>query len=655
MFNPIKILPSLLFFLLGLCSYASLYQLDSLKTSLSSKSDSIKVISYNKLANHYRIISEFDSAKSYVHNGLEISKKNNWDYGIALSYNSLTYINIYEFDLEAAMINGVAALNISEAKNDKENLGFAYLYIGYVNMVLKEYDEVLYYYNKSLALRKELGNNYNLGFSYTYIGNYYTGINKFDSAEHYHSLALATRIKTSDKRSIADSYLLLGSALFHQKKYDPAIRNYALALEKYEEINDKRRLAETYRNYSEVFIYKNELGLAEHYLMKSLEIADEIGAVDNLIPIYNELAFLQEKKGTFQEAYDYLRKYVAYKDSIETGTVYREVTKQILKHKRDKEEKIKQIQHEKEKETQQILTTAIACGLVLVVIFLLFVFNRLRITKKQKLVIEDQKKKVEHQKEEVEAAHQEIKDSITYAKRIQSAILPTDEIFKENLKESFILYKPKDIVAGDFYWMEQVNNKNEHTTLFAAADCTGHGVPGAMVSVVCNNALNRSVREYGITDPGNLLDKTREIVSEEFDKSHEDVKDGMDIALCSLEGNTLKYAGANNPLWIIRNGEIIETKANKQPIGQFDNPQPYKTHTFEVIKGDCIYIFSDGYVDQFGGEKGKKFKTKAFRELLLSANKLTMLEQKTFLIDVFNKWKGDLEQIDDVCIIGVRI
>jgi serine phosphatase RsbU (regulator of sigma subunit) len=644
--------------------------IDSLKLSLNSTSDSVKVISYNKLANHYRIISEFDSANSNAHSGLEISEKTKWNYGIALSYNSLAYINIYEFDLEAAMKNAVAALNVSEANNDKENLGFAYLYIGYVNMVLKENDEVLYYYNKSLTLRKELGNNYNLGFSYTYIGNYYTGINKYDSAEYYHSLALKTRMKTSDIRSIADSYLLLGSALFYQKKYDPAIKNYALALAKYEQINDKRRLAEAYRNYSEVFIYKNELGLAEHYLMKSLEIAAEIGAVDNLIPIYNELAFLQEKKGTFKEAYDYLRKHVAYKDSIETGTVYREVTKQILKHKRDKEEKIKQIQNEKEKETQQILTAAISCGLILVVIFLIFVFNRLRITKKQKLVIEDQKKKVEHQKEEVETAHQEIKDSITYAKRIQSAILPPNKLVKEYLKESFILYKPKDIVAGDFYWMESVNGigakesidelqtpntQNSQLILFAAADCTGHGVPGAMVSVVCNNALNRSVREYGLTNPGEILDKTREIVIEEFGKSHEEVKDGMDIALCSLEENTLKYAGANNPLWIIRNDEIIETKANKQPIGQFDNPKPHNTHTFELIKGDCIYIFSDGYVDQFGGEKGKKFKTNAFRKLLLSINNLPMEEQKTFITDVFNKWKGNLEQIDDVCIIGVRI
>jgi len=262
-------------------------------------------------------------------------------------------------------------------------------------------------------------------------------------------------------------------------------------------------------------------------------------------------------------------------------------------------------------------------------------------------------KETELQKEIVDEKNREILDSINYAKRIQSAILPSTKLVKEYLQQSFILYKPKDIVAGDFYWMEHKEGK----VLFAAADCTGHGVPGAMVSVVCNNALNRSVREYGLSDPGKILDKTREIVINEFEKSEEDVKDGMDIALCSLEGNKLSYAGAHNALWIIRNGsnKIEETKANKQPIGKFDLTTPYTTHSFELEKGDSVYIFSDGYVDQFGGPKGKKFKAKAFRELLLSIQD-TPMEEHSFLIDkAFEKWRGNIEQIDDVCVIGIRI
>jgi serine phosphatase RsbU (regulator of sigma subunit)/ligand-binding sensor domain-containing protein len=301
-----------------------------------------------------------------------------------------------------------------------------------------------------------------------------------------------------------------------------------------------------------------------------------------------------------------------------------------------------------------------------IIVFILLIYFSIKLSvnriKQQNIRLEEtvqvrtkevvkQKAEAEKQRDLVNEKNREITDSIQYAKRIQSAILPPDKVVKEYLKESFILYKPKDIVAGDFYWMENIEQK----ILFAAADCTGHGVPGAMVSVVCNNALNRSVREYGLTDPGEILDKTREIVIQEFEKSDEEVKDGMDIALCSIEGNQLKYAGANNPLWLIRKGEIIETKANKQPIGKFDTPLPYTTHTFELQKEDSVYIFSDGYVDQFGGVKGKKFKAKAFRTLLLSVQDQSMEKQKIIIDEAFENWRGNVEQVDDVCLIGVRV
>ena len=259
--------------------------------------------------------------------------------------------------------------------------------------------------------------------------------------------------------------------------------------------------------------------------------------------------------------------------------------------------------------------------------------------------------KVNLQKLKLEIKNKEITDSINYARRIQQAILPPESKINNHLKNNFILYLPKDIVAGDFYWLEA----KEDRVLFAAADCTGHGVPGAMVSVVCNNALNRSVREYDLTDPGKILDKTREIVIQEFEKSDEEVRDGMDIAICSLIGDKLEYAGAHNPLWIVRNGVLLETKANKQPIGKFDNLLPYTTHSFVLEKGDTVYIFSDGYPDQFGGEKGKKYKSGNFKKFLLSIQEDSMEKQLTLLIEEFEKWRGSMEQIDDVCVIGLRI
>jgi serine phosphatase RsbU (regulator of sigma subunit) len=249
----------------------------------------------------------------------------------------------------------------------------------------------------------------------------------------------------------------------------------------------------------------------------------------------------------------------------------------------------------------------------------------------------------------------EIQDSIKYAKRIQSAILPPQKLVKEYLPESFVLYKPKDIVAGDFYWMEHMDD----SILFAAADCTGHGVPGAMVSVVCNNGLNRSVREYGLTEPGKILDKTREIILQEFEKSEEEVKDGMDISLCALnvKERKLEWSGANNPLWIVRKDaqEIEEIKANKQPIGRYAEPKPFTTHQINLSAGDTVYVFTDGYQDQFGGDKGKKFKAAKFKELLLQIQTLSLEEQRKKIDAAFESWRGQLEQVDDVCVIGVRV
>jgi serine phosphatase RsbU (regulator of sigma subunit) len=256
------------------------------------------------------------------------------------------------------------------------------------------------------------------------------------------------------------------------------------------------------------------------------------------------------------------------------------------------------------------------------------------------------------QKEKLETKNKEVTDSITYARRIQAAILPSHELFKQHLPESFILYKPKDIVAGDFYWMDSVSNE----VLFAAADCTGHGVPGAMVSVICYNALNRSVRENNLTDPAQILDSATSIVVSEFGKSHEDVNDGMDISLCALNAKTkqLRWAGANNPLWLIRNGEFMEWKANKQPVGKHSVTKPFTIHSIQLQPNDTLYIFTDGFYDQFGGERGKKFKASRLRELILKIHSKPMIEQLDELERTFDKWKGDLEQVDDVCLIGFR-
>jgi serine phosphatase RsbU (regulator of sigma subunit) len=262
---------------------------------------------------------------------------------------------------------------------------------------------------------------------------------------------------------------------------------------------------------------------------------------------------------------------------------------------------------------------------------------------------------LKHQKDLMEEKNREVLDSIHYAQRLQTAILPTSQFIYDNIRESFVLFMPKDIVSGDFYWMKKVGDR----ILVAAIDCTGHGVPGAMVSIVGANGLNRCVNEFKLTKPSDILDKLRDIVVETFNASHEEVKDGMDMALLSIDTKPYKvdYAGANNPLWIAHNEskEIEVLKADKQPIGKFDHAKPFTNHELQLQKGDCMYIFTDGYADQFGGTKGKKLKYKPLQELLLSNVQLPMHEQKTILNDSFIEWMSDFEQVDDVCIIGVKL
>ena len=258
---------------------------------------------------------------------------------------------------------------------------------------------------------------------------------------------------------------------------------------------------------------------------------------------------------------------------------------------------------------------------------------------------------VEERTAEVVQQKQEILDSINYAKHLQEALLPSAKTVKELLGEAFVLFLPKDIVAGDFYWIE----KRGDYTFVAAGDCTGHGVPGAMVSVVCSNALNSAVKEFHLTDPGKILDKVRELVVSTFEKSESEVMDGMDISLAVINSGSdeILWAGANNPLWIV-SGEMRVLPPDKQPVGKSYHQKPFTTQKFTTQKGDLIYLFTDGYADQFGGPKGKKFKYKPLQELLLTVRDQSMQEQEEALRKAFSDWQGNLEQVDDVLILGIR-
>ena len=565
---------------------------------------SFQASAYNNLGFMYNIQGASSKAIDYLFKSLKINKELEDYIEVADNYSNLGSSYQQQSDTESAKKFFLKSLSIYKENKELSGMATVFNNLGALCESNGDFEKSLYYHKKSIVLWEELGSHIYKAYSLNNIG-----VN-----------------------------------LNHLKLYDSSLVNYFEALKIFVENDNKEDIAWTCNLIGSLYLDLNKFDSAEYYFLKGLEITNRVKIAETKRNIVKNLYVLYQHNMDYEKALKFHKQYIELDNKIKNTETQKEALRKQLNNEHEKESELKELEHnislEKEENQRQLLYL----GVAIIVLFGGFMYNRFRVTNEQKIIIEEAH-------EELGEKNQEILDSITYAKRIQSAILPTDNMIKEHLIDSFVLYKPKDIVAGDFYWLENRDDK----VFFAAADCTGHGVPGAMVSVVCNNALNRSVREHDLTDPGEILNKTRELVVKEFEKSDEEVKDGMDIALCSLERNRLEYAGANNPLWIIRNGELIETKANKQPIGHFDNPLSYTTHSFDLQKRDRIYIFSDGYVDQFGGEKGKKFKVKAFRELLLSIQEKSMEEQKIIIDESFETWKGNLDQIDDVCVIGVEI
>ena len=286
----------------------------------------------------------------------------------------------------------------------------------------------------------------------------------------------------------------------------------------------------------------------------------------------------------------------------------------------------------------------------------------------------DLKEQLKKNKIVIEAQNKNILDSINYAKRIQRAILPNENHFKEVVPDSFLIYRPKDIVSGDFYFTETIKTKeNDELAIIVVGDSTGHGVPGSLISVLGMSLLKQYLMEEFENNSAHALDYLNNKISILLRQQDSDeVKDGMDIVCCIIDYKTLKlnYAGAHNPIWIIKKKvtegvdtttnldeqyELVEIKADKQPVGYSIEPKPFTNHRIQLTRGDTFYVFSDGFVDQFGGPNGKKFKSRQLKELLLSIQSNTLEKQKEILLETFLKWQGPLEQVDDVCFIGIKV
>ncbi|MBL4594669.1 MAG: tetratricopeptide repeat protein [Flavobacteriales bacterium] len=624
----------------------SLDSLLKLESSLPNDTNKIKVLM--EISDIYIEVSFVKTIK-YSKQALRISNLLGYDDGVLESLLSLANAYDYIGRYSESQEMNFKILAIYEADNNIVGMNNTFNNIGIIHYYLGNYKQAIEFTEKALSYFIAENDSNGMSICYNNLANSYSDELDYDKALVFYFKALAIDEANNDLGGVSLIKGNIGEVYIEQEKYDDAFIYLISALQAAEKTKDEWQQANVFAALGDLLSRQNKLYEAISFLLQALEINETIGAKAETGEIYNAISKVFEQKGDYIQSLHYIK----LKNEINDELFSEESSGQIaemnaLYEISEKEKEI--LKQEAFASLQQTQKTALIVG-SLIGFLLLFII--VGISVKGNLNKRKTNQTLELQKQQIETKNRDITDSIQYAKRIQGAILPSDKFIKKHLKESFVLYLPKDIVAGDFYWMDTKGDD----ILFAAADCTGHGVPGAMVSVVCHNALNRAVREFGLSEPAKILDKVTELVIETFEQSDANIKDGMDIALCSLNTatNELQYSGANNSLYIIQDNELIETKSDKQPIGKYMNIKPFTNHKQILNKEDKIYLFTDGYADQFGGEKGKKFKYKPFKELLLKNSNRSMKEQLDGLANSFNNWKGDLEQIDDVCVIGVRI
>lgn len=613
------------------------------------------------------VYNDPDSTYSIAEVQLKLAQKtrqNKWE---AKAYNAMGAALQNRSAFSRAIECYQKGLKIYESLNDTKNMAGALGNIGSVYIAIGDANKALEYQLKCLELVQKVGLLEGVASSLNNICIIYADLKDNKKALFYGEQAAEMYKLLKDDYGLSSALANIGKAYANLKNSEKAMNFYKLSLNIAEKNNFADKILETKRDLAELYYSQKKYDIAIKISLEVKKMAMEGEDIATISGTNRLLADAYYKVGNLKAAYECLNDYEKTKDTITNLLNLGDIARLEAKMEFDKKNEADSIrnaeaQHLKDVEIlaksaqiekDRIQKIALYGGILFMIISGGIMYNRFRFIRKQKNIIEKQSKETEEQKIIIEEKQKEILSSISYAKRLQEAILPPKNAISNLLPQSFILYKPKDIVAGDFYWLEHKQKK----IMIAAADCTGHGVPGALVSVVCSNALNRAVNEFEFTEPGKILDKTRELVVETFERSEMEVKDGMDISLAVIDKdkNLIQWAGANNPLWIIRNSELIEFKPNKQAIGKVDNPVEYKTHEISLLNGDCLYIFTDGYADQFGGPNGKKFKYRQLYDLMIELSQLSIVQQKEKLDKEFNEWKGNLEQVDDVCVIGIKI
>jgi serine phosphatase RsbU (regulator of sigma subunit) len=613
------------------------------------------------LGNCYYVKGNYDSAgyayrKSVAYFGSDsISRMS-----LATAYSNIGLISINQAKYSEGLSWQFKALAIYELSGDKRGIlrcynaiAVVYNELGELTKNKNDFSSAMLYLRKCLELSAETSDSMGISNVMMNIGTAHQRMGNNDSALWYfrESAVRAERQKdiytySSALSNIAEEYRRLGNTAEAKKT---ALQALQLKIQSGDQLGEcalRIILAQIYEKTGEKEKQRQELDAA-------YSLSQKIGAAREQSSSARTLAGLYAAQGNYAAAWPLINDYLLLNDSLNSSQGMLVI--QELKARFDDENQKKQIalltqQNQIAELTatrqRQLLIFSIG-GVLLLLLLAAMIYRSLR-----------QKKRANKSLQQafgiIEERNKSITDSIRYASHLQQAILPGPEIIARLLPNSFILYQPKDIVAGDFYWVEEHNG----LVFFAAADCTGHGVPGAMVSVVCSKALDTAVHEMKLTEPGKILDAATEIVLQTFARTSAEINDGMDISLCAWnrQTNTLQWAGANNPLLLIpENQEPQLIAPDKQPVGRTRQRKNFTTHTFSLSRSAQLYLYSDGFGDQFGGAEGKKVKQKKLKELLIEYHQLEPAVQHEKLLDFFTQWKGTLEQIDDILVMGVNL
>jgi len=607
----------------------------------------------NKAIEHYSK-GEYELAKKDFQKYLEIKTQKNDSSGIARGLNNLALVLEVQGNYEKASENYTNALKIYENLQDSFKISKAYNNLGIVFDKQGKDDKSLEYFDKSLDIKKALNDSLGVSLVLNNIGTIFDKQNKNEMAliHYFNSLKIAEKINNEAQK--ADCYNNIANIYRKEDNLGKALEYFQKSEKINKNVGDKRNLAINLLSIGEIYLKNKDPSQALLHLNKSLSLAQEINSPELLKDIYKIFSETHEDQNKPDSALKYFKLFSEIKDTLfneqgskqinELMTIYETEKKEADNEMLRKDNQI--IEEKNEKQQWGLLGLGAFLGLSGL---LAYSFYRGR-------------KKEKQAKEIIQEKNKNITDSIKYASEIQQSFLPEKKTIEKLLPDSFILYKPKDIVSGDFYWLAEKNNK----TYFAACDCTGHGVPGALMNALNNSLLNEALNVKQIEKPNEIFDYVREGIIQSLKSSSEagEHKDGMDAVLCSWDKqkNTLEFACAKNPLYLIRDNELKEFKEDKMPVGYQEDSKPFSYNKIELKKNDLIYIFSDGYSDQFGGNvsnkdfgEGKKFMKKNLKKLLLSIQKEPMEKQKEILEEKIENWKGTLEQADDLLVMGIKV